>query len=47
MSLGGGASTALDDAVRNSIAAGVTYVVAAGSSNQSACNASPARVPRR
>jgi hypothetical protein len=30
MSLGGGASTALDDAVRASIAAGVSYAVAAG-----------------
>jgi serine protease len=44
MSLGGGASTALDDAVRNSIAAGVTYAIAAGNSNANACNGSPARV---
>jgi serine protease len=44
MSLGGGASTALDDAVRNSIAAGVTYAVAAGNSNANACNSSPSRV---
>jgi serine protease len=44
MSLGGGASTALDDAVRNSIAAGVTYAIAAGNSNANACNSSPARV---
>lgn len=49
MSLGGGASTALDDAVRASIAAGVTYVVAAGNGDrlgrqQDACNFSPARV---
>jgi serine protease len=44
MSLGGGASTALDDAVRNSITAGVTYAVAAGNSNANACNSSPARV---
>jgi subtilisin family serine protease len=49
MSLGGGASDALDDAVRNSIAAGVTYAVAAGNGNfagrqQPACNYSPARV---
>jgi subtilisin family serine protease len=44
MSLGGGASTALDDAVRNSIAAGVTYAVAAGNSNANACSSSPARV---
>jgi aqualysin 1 len=44
MSLGGGASTALDNAVRNSVAAGVTYAVAAGNSNANACNYSPARV---
>jgi subtilisin family serine protease len=44
MSLGGGASSALDTAVRNSIAAGVTYAVAAGNSNQNAGNFSPARV---
>jgi subtilisin family serine protease len=44
MSLGGGASAALDDAVRNSIAAGVTYAVAGGNSNRNACNYSPARV---
>lgn len=44
MSLGGGVATSLDDAVRNSVAAGVTYVVAAGNSNANACNGSPARV---
>ncbi|HET9142026.1 S8 family peptidase [Actinophytocola sp.] len=44
MSLGGGASTALDNAVRNSIADGVTYAVASGNSNANACNSSPARV---
>jgi serine protease len=44
MSLGGGASTALDDAVRNSIVSGVTYAIAAGNSNANACNSSPARV---
>jgi subtilisin family serine protease len=43
MSLGGSASQAIDDAVKNSIAAGVTYVVSAGNDNQDACNASPAR----
>ena len=43
MSLGGGASSALDTAVRNSIADGVTYAIAAGNSNANACNSSPAR----
>ena len=44
MSLGGGASTALDAAVNGAINAGVTFVVAAGNSNRNACNYSPARV---
>jgi subtilisin family serine protease len=44
MSLGGGVSTALDTAVRNSIASGVTYSIAAGNSNTNATNSSPARV---
>ncbi|MQS07560.1 S8 family serine peptidase [Streptomyces alkaliphilus] len=44
MSLGGGANAALDQAVRDSIASGVTYVVAAGNSNNDARNSSPARV---
>jgi len=44
MSLGGGASTALDAAVQNSIADGVTYCVAAGNSSANAVNYSPARV---
>jgi subtilisin family serine protease len=44
MSLGGGASTALDQAVRNSIADGVTYAIAAGNDNTNACNQSPGRV---
>ena len=45
MSLGGGISTALDQAVANSIADGVSYAIAAGNSNANACNSSPARVP--
>ncbi|WP_028661565.1 S8 family peptidase [Saccharomonospora saliphila] len=45
MSLGGGASTAVDDAVRRSIDAGVTYALAAGNDyGADACNTSPARV---
>ncbi len=44
MSLGGGVSTTLDAAVRNSIAAGVTYCIAAGNSTANAGNYSPARV---
>jgi subtilisin family serine protease len=50
MSLGGGASTAVDAAVNRSIADGVSYAVAAGNGNsrgvpQDACKSSPARVP--
>ena len=45
MSLGGGASQATDDAVARMTAAGVTVVVAAGNSNDNACNYSPARAP--
>ncbi|MFB7393306.1 S8 family serine peptidase [Streptomyces sp. NPDC056191] len=44
MSLGGGVDTVLDTAVRNSIASGVTYAVAAGNDNSNASNYSPARV---
>jgi subtilisin family serine protease len=49
MSLGGSASTAIDTAVRNSIADGVAYSIAAGNGvlglfAQNACNTSPARV---
>ncbi|MEO6528087.1 MAG: S8 family serine peptidase [Gemmatimonadaceae bacterium] len=43
MSLGGSVSTALDQAVRNSISSGVTYALAAGNSNADACNSSPSR----
>lgn len=43
MSLGGGASSTLDNAVTNSINSGVTYAVAAGNDNADACNYSPAR----
>jgi subtilisin family serine protease len=45
MSLGGGASQAVDDAVRNLIAAGVTVAIAAGNNySLDACGVSPARV---
>ena len=45
MSLGGGANLAVDLAVKNSIADGVAYAVAAGNANAPACQFSPARVP--
>jgi subtilisin family serine protease len=50
MSLGGGPSTALDNAVARSIASGVTYAIAAGNGDilgrpANACNFSPARTP--
>ncbi|MEU3604386.1 S8 family peptidase [Streptomyces sp. NPDC035033] len=44
MSLGGGIDSVLDTAVRNSIASGVTYAVAAGNDGSNASNYSPARV---
>jgi subtilisin family serine protease len=50
MSLGGGGDAALDNAVKNSIGAGVTYAIAAGNGflglfALDACTQSPARVP--
>ena len=49
MSLGGGTSDAIDDAVRESVDAGITYTLAAGNGDrlgraQDACESSPARV---
>ena len=44
MSLGGSASTTLDNAVKNAIASGVTFAVAAGNDDADACDSSPARV---
>ncbi|GAB3485863.1 S8 family peptidase [Amycolatopsis cihanbeyliensis] len=44
MSLGGGASSSVDNAVRGVIDAGVQMAVAAGNANEDACNTSPARV---
>jgi subtilisin family serine protease len=51
MSLGGGASTAIDDAVANMYDAGVPVIVAAGNGNRAgrqddACKYSPARAPK-
>jgi subtilisin family serine protease len=43
MSLGGGASMALDEAVIESANSGVFYVVAAGNSGADTCTSSPAR----
>jgi subtilisin family serine protease len=45
MSLGGGKSAALDTAVANSIADGVSYGVAAGNESEDACTGSPSGVP--
>ncbi|MFD0205820.1 MULTISPECIES: S8 family peptidase [Saccharothrix] len=45
MSLGGTASTSIDDAVKKVVAAGVTVAVASGNDNRDACNVSPARTP--
>jgi cerevisin/serine protease len=42
MSLGGGYSAALNDAVDSAVDAGVAFAVAAGNENQNACNVSPA-----
>ncbi len=52
MSLGGGANTAVDDAVRRSVADGSSYAIAAGNGNvagiaQDACKSSPAGSRRR
>jgi subtilisin family serine protease len=45
MSLGGGASTAMDNAVN--AGTDIVHVVASGNSNANACNFSPARAPAR
>ncbi len=45
MSLGGSASTAVDNAVNAAIADGVTFAVAAGNDGANACSGSPSRVP--
>lgn len=45
MSLGGGASSAVDSAVATAVSDGVTFAVAAGNDNLDACGSSPAREP--
>jgi subtilisin family serine protease len=45
MSLGGDTSRTLNDAVKRSIASGVTYAVAAGNDSRDACRQSPASQP--
>ncbi|MEO5814465.1 MAG: PKD domain-containing protein [Gemmatimonadaceae bacterium] len=45
MSIGAGVSIPVNQAVQNSIAAGVTYVVSAGNASADACNQSPASAP--
>ncbi len=45
MSLGGGASSAVDTAVQNAIDAGIVFAVAAGNENADACGGSPSRAP--
>jgi subtilisin family serine protease len=45
MSLGGDYSSSLEYAIRQSIAHGITYVVAAGNEDESACTGSPSGVP--
>ena len=44
MSLGGGASQLLDDAVRSAAGKGIFFSIAAGNESTNACNTSPARV---
>jgi subtilisin family serine protease len=45
MSVGGGASTALDSAVTSAVNAGIPFAVSAGASNTDVSTTSPARVP--
>lgn len=45
LSLGGGASTAMDQAIRTAHEAGIVTVVAAGNDSRDACGFSPAREP--
>ncbi|NKI40234.1 S8 family serine peptidase [Streptomyces physcomitrii] len=45
MSIGGGKTQSVNDAVNSSIASGVTWVVAAGNNNADACSYSPGSTP--
>ncbi|MGV9690035.1 S8 family peptidase [Streptomyces sp. NPDC003444] len=45
MSVGGGRAQAINDAVNNSIASGITWVVAAGNDNADSCSYSPSSTP--
>ena len=45
MSLGGGKSTSINDAVKGSVNSGVVYAVAAGNESTDACRKSPASAP--
>ncbi|WP_158848881.1 S8 family peptidase [Saccharothrix deserti] len=45
MSLGGPGKSSVDDAVKKTIAAGITFAVAAGNDNRDACDTTPARTP--
>lgn len=45
MSLGGGASSAVDNAVTSAINSGIAFAISAGNNNANACNYSPARTP--
>jgi len=45
MSLGGGLSTTLNQAVASAVASGVTFAVAAGNSSANACSSSPSSEP--
>eukprot|EP00741_Cyanophora_paradoxa_P016650 tig00020934_g16079.t1 len=45
MSLGGGASSTVNTAVKNAVSAGITVVVSAGNNNADACLNSPASAP--
>jgi len=46
MSLGGGFSATMNEAIEKSINSGVKYVIAAGNDNKDACSVSPASAPR-